>query len=358
MAMSASGGHRGRHVGHADRLLEKRRLRAAGDHADRLVVDHDGIAVPGDRAVVHLESDEPARDPGGLLRGQGLAADEVAFGPGHDPLEIGLEHAGGVVDVVAVQPHRRLEAQRVARAQACRAQVDRPAGVDQRVPHARGVLRRHEHLVAVFTGVAGARDGRPHSGDLAGGEPVVLHPQIGARQGLQHLARGRPLHGNQGIPRAGVDRDGISRDGHALRDPGKVLLDVRGVDDEQEVVAGETVDEQVVDEGAALGRQGGVLGLADRQPGRVVARDALDPGQRVASGHLNLAHVADVEQARARAHGQMLVGDAAVLDRHLPATERDHAGAHRDVAGVQRRATEGRRLDLGHETRVREGRNT
>ena len=167
-----------------------------------------------------------------------------------------------------------------------------------------------------------------------------------------------PCNGNQGIPRAGVDRDGIAGHGHALRNPGEVLLDVRGIDDEQEVVGGEAIDQQVVDEGAALGRQGGILRLADRQLRRVVARDALDPGQGIASGHLNLAHVADVEQAGARPNGQMLVGDAAVFDRHLPATERDHAGAQRDVAGVQRRATEGRRLDLGHETRVREGRNT
>ncbi len=158
----------------------------------------DGIAVPGDGAVEHLEADQPARDSGGLLRGQGVAADEVAFGPGHDPLEIGLEHAGGVVDVVAVEPHRRLEPQRVARSQARRAQVDRPARVDQRVPHARGVLRRHEHLVAIFAGVPGARDRGPHPGDLAGGKPVVLHPQIGARQGLQHLARGRALQRQSG----------------------------------------------------------------------------------------------------------------------------------------------------------------
>ena len=101
------------------------------------------------------------------------------------------------------------------------------------------------------------------------------------------------------------------------------------------MVRGETVDEQVVDEGAVLGRQGGVLGLADRQLGRVVARDALDAGQGVASGHLDLAHVADVEQAGARAHRQVLVGDAAVFDGHLPAAERHHAGAERDVASVQ-----------------------
>ena len=40
--------------------------------------------------------------------------------------------------------------------------------------------------------------------------------------------------------------------------------------------------------------------LADREPGGVVARDVLDRLERVAAGDLDLAHVADVEEARAR----------------------------------------------------------
>ena len=43
--------------------------------------------------------------------------------------------------------------------------------------------------------------------------------------------------------------------------------------------------------------------LADREPGGVVARDVLDGLERVAAGDLDLAHVADVEEARARPDG-------------------------------------------------------
>ena len=74
-----------------------------------------------------------------------------------------------------------------------------------------------------------------------------------------------------------------------------------------------------------------ILRLPDLQLGGVVARDPLDGGQRVLAGDLDLAHVADVEQAGARAHGQVLVGDAGILDGHVPAAERHHAGAERDV---------------------------
>ena len=49
------------------------------------------------------------------------------------------------------------------------------------------------------------------------------------------------------------------------------------------------------------GRQRRVLNLPDRQPGRVVAGEPLDGRERVGAGHLDLAHVADVERpARVR----------------------------------------------------------
>ncbi len=81
--------------------------------------------------------------------------------------------------------------------------------------------------------------------------------------------------------------------------------------------------------------------LSDLQSSRVVAGDPLDAGQGVAAGDFDLAHVADVEEAGARAHREVLVGDAAVFDRHLPSAKWDHAGASatwRANSGVRRRA--------------------
>ena len=88
-----------------------------------------------------------------------------------------------LVDVVAVEAHRRL------RAAACRARRGRtgstparPAGLEQRLPDAVGRLRRHEDLEAVLAGVAGARDGRADAGHLAVREPVVLHARRDRRR--------------------------------------------------------------------------------------------------------------------------------------------------------------------------------
>ena len=107
------------------------------------------------------------------------------------------------------------------------------------------------------------------------------------------------------------------------------------------MAVGEAVDQQVVDERALLGGQPRVVRLADLQLRRVVAGDPLDSGERIAAGHLDLAHVADVEEADAGANGKVLVRDARILHGHVPAAERHHAGAQRDMTRVQRRLAEG-----------------
>ena len=55
---------------------------------------------------------------------------------------------------------------------------------------------------------------------------------------------------------------------------------------------------------------------------------------------LDLAHVRDVEDAGVAADGPVLGDHALVLHGHLPARERDHARAERDVAIVERRPAE------------------
>src|SRR6185503_10421472 len=54
----------------------------------------------------------------------------------------------------------------------------------------------------------------------------------------------------------------------------------------------------------------------------------------------DLAHVRDVEDTDAAAHGAVLRHDALVLDRHLESGEGNHLGAEGRVAGVERRSFE------------------
>ena len=70
----------------------------------------------------------------------------------------------------------------------------------------------------------------------------------------------------------------------------------------------------------------------------ILGRQVLQVGQCIGAAHLDLTHMADIEQPGSRAHRLVLIDDAAVLHRHLPTTELNHACASREVIGVERRA--------------------
>jgi hypothetical protein len=132
-----------------------------------------------------------------------------------------------------------------------------------------------------------------------------------------------------------------------LREPGEVARVVGGVRDRQVALGAEPVGEEVVEHAAGLVAQHAVLGAALRERVHVVGEQPLEQRRGARAARLDLAHVADVEHARATSHGRVLLADPGVLDRHLPARERDEPGTGGTVPRVQRRALEGVRLS-GH----------
>ena len=113
------------------------------------------------------------------------------------------------------------------------------------------------------------------------------------------------------------------------------------VGDRQVVAVGQPVADQVIEHAAVLAAQQAVLRAALGQPAHVGADQPLQQRLRIRAAGLDLAHVGDVEHPRGLPDGQMLLADARVLDRHLPAGERHQPGPGRDVAGVQGQTDEG-----------------
>ncbi len=134
-----------------------------------------------------------------------------------------------------------------------------------------------------------------------------------------------------------------------LADPLDVLLAGAGVDDDEVVVVGELVDDDVVDEGAVGIEHGRVVGLADGELRGVVHAELLDGGERAGAAQLDVAHVGDVEEADGGADGSVLGDDAGVLDGHVPAAEVDHLGLVGAMGGVESGFTERGCCDFGHE---------
>src|SRR3990172_7789483 len=161
------------HVPEPDVLSEPRGRAPAGHLADRFATLDDRIMRAGDPTSDHFKADQLSANPLCLLPGQHLTADEVSLLRLHDPAEIGLEDRMPVVDVVAVEGHLCLEAQRVARAEPARLQARWGARVHQGVPAANSVLGLGVDLEAVLAGIACPGDAAIHTEDLPFGEPVV-----------------------------------------------------------------------------------------------------------------------------------------------------------------------------------------
>ena len=109
-----------------------------------------------DSRIDQLEAHEFPRDAGRHLRTQRGRADEVGLLPPDDPAEARLEGRRFPVDIVAVEPHRRFETERVPGAKSAR---DEPVGLarrENRLPDAVGRLRRDEDFEAVLAGVTSA----------------------------------------------------------------------------------------------------------------------------------------------------------------------------------------------------------
>ena len=103
---------------------------------------------------------------------------------------------------------------------------------------------------------------------------------------------------------------------------------VGGVGDRQEAVGAEAVGEEVVEHAAVLAAQHAVLGAADRELVDVVGEQALQQLAAPAAPLVSISPMCETSKTpQAVAHGEVLVADPAVLDRHLPAREGHELGA-------------------------------
>jgi hypothetical protein len=122
--------------------------------------------------------------------------------------------------------------------------------------------------------------------------------------------------------------------------PTEIFFAGAGVDDEQVLIFGQAVNDNIVYESSLRIEQGRILRLSDGQLRSVVHREMLHGGKRFAAGQSDISHVADVKNTDAGADGHVLVDDAAsdrsgVFDRHVPAVKLNHLRAHLAMDGVQ-----------------------
>ena len=208
------------------------------------------------------------------------------------------------------------------------------------IPQLAGVLGHGHQLAALLAGVAGAVDHALDTVDLPFGKG-----ELGRRRQAQALDCPRALHGQQRILVGDVADVGAWN--LAFPQPSKICLAIGRIDDEEIAEVVEPIDDQVVDDPAAVVRQERVLRLPGLQLDEVVRQRRLQQLGRARPLDLELAHVRDVEDPGVTAHGLVLPDHPCVLNRHLPARKRNEPSAERDVAIVKR----GPEQCLGHRGR-------
>ena len=117
--------------------------------------------------------------------------------------------------------------------------------------------------------------------------------------------------------------------------PSPVLIDIGGIDDQEEVAFTHLVDQQVVYGAAVLIAHHAVEHLADGSPRNVVGKYMLYVAFCITATDGYFAHVTHVEHAALGAHSLVLVGDIAILDRHFKSCKGRHQCAHSHVFVIE-----------------------
>jgi hypothetical protein len=111
---------------------------------------------------------------------------------------------------------------------------------------------------------------------------------------------------------------------------------------QEEFVVAQEIDDKIVNDAAVFIEEKGIVAVAGGEALDVIGEKAIEPGSSAGAGDDELAHVRDIEKAGLGADGEVLIDDAAVLDRHEPAPEGDHLSAESEVFFVEWSGFQGR----------------
>ena len=321
-------------------------MRPAGDHAGPPLPGVDRVPVAGDPPPFHDQPDERARRRGGRGALERSPAHEIIrLGQLHDATETRLEGVRRRVELVAVERHAGLEAERVAGAEPNRQPARRFDSGHEDVPQLGGAIPVDEDLEPVLTRVAGPGNEGFHPRDVPFRDPVVAQrAQVHVRVRREHVHRARALDRDQGSRQRAVVEDRLEAGqplGERVRDDERV----RRVGNDEEAGLAEAVDDEVVEDAAVGCGDHRVLGASVLERGRIGDERVGECLAGLGPFDEELAHVRQVEQACPFADRAVLLEDPAVLDRHEPAAELDQPRAKLCVPVGKRRLLD-RRVDV------------
>ena len=122
-----------------------------------------------------------------------------------------------------------------------------------------------------------------------------------------------------------------------LLHPSPVFVDVRRIDDEEEIILAQLIHQQVIDGSAVLVAHHSIIDFAHGGTSHIVGKYMLHIAFRIGTLHRDLTHVRDIKQSYMFTNGHVLRSDTAILiqQRHIKASKRHHRGTQRQMFVVQ-----------------------
>ena len=120
--------------------------------------------------------------------------------------------------------------------------------------------------------------------------------------------------------------------------PCKIVIRASRVDHKQKGLAGDSINNQVINDSAVFIQQERVLPCARCEVLDVVGEHPIEPLAPRSAVHDELSHMRNIKDTDMVSHCLMFLYNAAVLHRHEPPCERDDFGAKPHVLVVKRRS--------------------
>ena len=101
-----------------------------------------------------------------------------------------------------------------------------------------------------------------------------------------------------------------------LLHPRPILINIGGIDDEEEVVVAHLIDQQVVDSAAILIAHHTIIYLTHRSARYVVGKDVLHIAFSILATNRHFTHVTDVKESYLLTHCHVFWRNTCILNRH------------------------------------------
>ena len=106
-----------------------------------------------------------------------------------------------------------------------------------------------------------------------------------------------------------------------LLHPGPILIDIRSVDYEEEIVLPHLIDQKVINSSTVLVAHHAIIDLTHRGTRNIICKDMLHIALGIFTSHDDLSHVRHIEETYLLTYCKMLRSDASILDGHFKAAK-------------------------------------